>query len=227
MIKLQRNWLNRGLVIVKNDLDLTLLNLFFPKTLSNRSPHLGCMGLKTMSSIAGLVTTTEDRTSKWQQQITRWIVFSFLRFTKWGILALPCYTHADVHMGKTTKAFSWESSVQVDVPRAASFQLFIYPRSYQRWLLYKVIFWTCAALSGGWSESLSLNHKGLLWNCETCPFMTLVGEEFIYFSLLVVNLEHYTCFKHQYPILSRILFYKANILVKGMEATEVQNPKGN
>lgn len=64
MIKLQRNWLNRGLVIVKNDLDLTLLNLFFPKTLTSRSPHFGCMGLKTVSSIAGLVTTTEDRTSE-------------------------------------------------------------------------------------------------------------------------------------------------------------------
>lgn len=34
------------------------------------------------------------------------------------------------------------------------------------------------------------------------------------FSSLVVNLEHYQRFKHQYPIPSRILFCKA----KGMEA---------
>lgn len=46
--------------------------------------------------------------------------------------------------------------------RAANFQVFIYLRSYQRQLFYKIIFWT-RALHGGWSDSLPLNHKGPLW----------------------------------------------------------------
>ena len=64
MVKLQKNWLTVWLVMVKNYLDLTLMNLFFQKILKNHSPCFDCIGFKTVSGVARLVTTIKDGTTK-------------------------------------------------------------------------------------------------------------------------------------------------------------------
>lgn len=141
------------------------MNLFFSKNSHQSFTSFQLSGFETHFQYCWTGHPHESGTSKWQQQeVTRWVWLSFLHFKKWRMLALPCYIHADDQMGKITEAVTWESSVQVHGSKGATFQLFIYLRSYQRWSLYKVIWWTYAALSGGWSDSLPVNHKGLLWN---------------------------------------------------------------
>lgn len=134
-----------------------------------------------------LVLLTGYYHKKWncqiKKEITKWIFSLVLTYKIRNIVSLPSvviYMHL-FNMGEMTKMINWERSVKVSVPGAANFQVFIYLRSYQRQLLYKEIFWTCAYVKAG---PLS-NHKGLLWTCRTCPFMTLVGEEFIYFLVLL------------------------------------------